>query len=195
MLPLPPQPWQHVDWTRAMVHADCHVQVQGVRYSVPYQYVGQKLEVRLARHTVEIYLGTTLVASHLRALHGRVTRLEHYPTSAQVYLRATPAACHHAAAAIGPATARLIQTLLDLPVRYRLREAQAILRLANTFADRLEVACQQALAAGNGRYRTVRGILERGLDQVLEEAPPPAPPAGAFLRGPTAFVGAGQEVR
>ena len=195
LLPLPPQPWQQVDWTTARVHADCHLQAQGVRYAVPYQYVGQHLEVRLARQTVEIYLGTTLVAAHLRAAHGRVTRLEHYPASAQAYLRATPAACHQAAAAIGPATTRLIQTLLDLPVRYRLREAQAILRLADTFAaDRLEGACQQALAAGDGRYRTVRGMLERGLDRVLEEAPPRAPFVGAFLRGPAAFGGAGQEV-
>jgi len=77
-----------------------------------------------------------------------------------------------------------------------LREAQAILRLAETFAgDRLEAACQQALAAGDGRYRTVHGILERGLDQVTVEVLPPSQSTAAFLRGPAAFVGAGQEVR
>jgi transposase len=195
MLPLPPQPWQLVRWTTALVHADCHLQAHGVRYSVPYQYVGQQLEVRLGRHTVEIYTGTTLVAAHLRAPHGRVTRLEHYPASAQAYLRATPEACHHAATALGPATAQLIQALLALPLRYRLREAQAILRLADTFADRLESACQQALAAGDGRYRTVRGILERGLDQMPPETVPAPQTAPAFLRGPTAYMDGTQEVR
>jgi len=54
LLPLPPQPWQPVTWTTALVHADCHLQVARVRYSVPSTYVGQRLEVRVSPQTVEI---------------------------------------------------------------------------------------------------------------------------------------------
>ncbi len=193
LLPLPPQPWQPVCWTSAVVHADCHLQVQGVRYSVPHPYVGQRLEVRLSPQTVEIYAGPTLVTTHLRAQQGRVTRLEHYPEGAQAFLRMTPEACLAQAHAIGPATTTLIRELLDLPVRYRLREAQAVLRLADTFAERLEAACQRALAVGDGRYRTVRGILERGTDRMALEANPVPQPVGAFLRGPAALLASAQE--
>jgi hypothetical protein len=75
--------------------------------------------------------------------------------------------------------------------RQHLREVQALLRLAERYpAVRLEGACQRATAVGDGRLRTVRGLLEQGLE------PPVEPPtmeaagttAGAFLHGPAAFV-------
>lgn len=70
LLPLPPTPWQAVQWTTAVVHADCHLQLARVRYSVPYAFVGQQLDVRVSTATVEIYAGATLVATHLRTLPG-----------------------------------------------------------------------------------------------------------------------------
>jgi transposase len=69
LLPLPARPWQPIIWTSATVHPDCHLQAKGARYSVPYRYVGQRLEVRLSPVLVEIYAGPTLVASHVRR-HG-----------------------------------------------------------------------------------------------------------------------------
>jgi hypothetical protein len=75
-----------------------------------------------------------------------------------------------------------------------LRQAQAVLRLHESHgAARLERACQRALEAGDGRFRTVRGILERHLEEALtEELPsgsgePHATRTRAFLRGPDAF--------
>ena len=57
--------------------------------------------------------------------------------------------------------------------------------------ERLERACHRASAAGDGRYRTVRGILARDLDRLDPEPEPPPPAAGAYLRGPAAFGPAG----
>jgi hypothetical protein len=62
-----------------------------------------------------------------------------------------------------------------------------VLRLGEKHGTaRLEAACARALAAGGTSYRSVRFILERGLDaQPLEGAA--APPPGlthANLRGP-----------
>jgi len=86
----------------------------------------------------------------------------------------------------------LVEQVLALPVRYRLREAQAIVRLTDRFAARVEDACQVALAVGDGRSRTVRGILERGTPLDLE-LPHTAPSVGAFLRGQAAFAALLQE--
>lgn len=192
--PLPSHPWQLVLWTTAVVHTDCHLQVQGVRYSVPYPYVGQQLEVRLSPQIVEIYLGATLVTTHLRATRGRVTRLEHYPATGQAFLRATPEACRQQASAIGPATERLIHEVLVTPTRYRLREAQAVLRLANTVAGaQLEAACRRALDSGDGRYRTVRGLLQRRIEPAAPDVMAGSS-APAYLRGPAAFQLPDQEV-
>jgi hypothetical protein len=73
-----------------------------------------------------------------------------------------------------------------------LRQAQAVLRLRDQHGDaRLERACRRALEAGDGRYRTVRGILERHLEEVPGEEAPEPRATRAFLRGPDAFVPAG----
>ncbi len=52
---------------------------------------------------------------------------------------------------------------------------------------RIEAACARAQASGDGRYRTVRGLLQHDLDTVVPETLLPAPVTRAFLRGPAAF--------
>ena len=52
----------------------------------------------------------------------------------------------------------------------------------------MERACQRALEAGDGRYRTVRGILERCLEGIADEEAPQPRATRAFLRGPEAFA-------
>ena len=94
---------------------------------------------------------------------------------------------------MGPATDRLVRERLEVHALHNLREAQAILRLAQRYdRSRLERACERALGSGDGRYRTVRGILERGLDLLPPEELPQPVTAGAFLRGPSAFVNEGK---
>jgi transposase len=189
LLPLPPRAWEPVSWTTAVVHADCHLQAAGARYSVPYQYVGQRLEVRLGANLVEVYAGTTLVAAHPRREHGRSTAMGHYPEAGQAFLRATPQACLRQAQAIGTATEAVVRRLLEVHALHTLRQVQGILRLAERFDPmRLERACARVLAAGDGRYHTVRGILERGLDALPLEESPPSGESGAYLRGADAFA-------
>jgi len=190
LLPLPAAPWEPVTWTSATVHADCHLQVAGARYSVPYQHVGQRLDVRLGARLVEIYAETTVVAAHQRRERGRSTILAHYPEAGQAFLRATPQACLRKAEAIGSATEQAVRRLLENHALHTLRQVQGILRLAERFdAVRLERACARALAAGDGRYQTVRGILERGLDAVPIEEPAGLTDTGAYLRGADSFTG------
>ncbi len=194
LLPAPPHPWEAATWTSALVGGDCHLRAGGASYSVPYQHVNQRLEVRLGARTVQIYAGATLITSHPRQAQGRATRLDHYPEAGRAFLRGTPASCLRRAQEIGPATAVLVAALLEEPTLTRLREVQSLLRLPDRYPpERLERACQRATAAGDGRYRTVRGILERELDS-LDPEPEPAPQAtGAFLRGPAAFAPAGAD--
>lgn len=187
--PLPSAPWELTTWTIAKVHADCHLTVARAQYSVPYRYVGRRLDVRLGRSTVQIYDGSALVTTHPRRAHGRATRLEHYPEAGQVFLRATPRACVEQAQTIGPAATALIRGLLITETHYHLREAQALLRLASRYpAARIEQACTLALEAGDGRLRTVRGLLEREVVHLEPAVPTAVATAGAFLRGPAAFA-------
>lgn len=193
LLALPARAWEFATWTTAKVHPDCHLQAGGARYSVPYRLVGKRLDVRRGQLIVAIYDGATLITTHVRRERGRATRLDHYPEAAQAFLRYTPQVCLQSAEAMGPATDRLVRERLEVHALHNLREAQAILRLAQRYdRSRLERACERALSSGDGRYRTVRGILERGLDLLAPEELPQPVNAGAFLRGPSAFVNEGK---
>lgn len=65
--PLPASPYEMSEWKKARVHPDYHVQVGDCFYSVPYQLVGQQVEVRATQSTVEIFHDGERVASHLRS--------------------------------------------------------------------------------------------------------------------------------
>ena len=48
-----------------------------------------------------------------------------------------------------------------------LRAAQGVIRLVKRYGPtRLEAACERALSFNNARYRAVKTILEKGLDQL-----------------------------
>jgi transposase len=46
--PLPAAPYQFADWRKARVNIDCHIEVEGGYYSVPYALLRQPVEVRLS---------------------------------------------------------------------------------------------------------------------------------------------------
>ena len=170
---LPQERFDLVAAYRAKVHRDCHVVVNSRYYSVPSYLIGKEVEVYVGRRVVEIYDGTTLVTTHLRAREPgeRQTRMEHYPAEKRAYLANPPARCRERAREIGEACAEVVDGLLDDRPYDRLRSVQALLRLVEKVGkQRLEKACARALAYGDGRYRRIKTILEAGLDRVpLEE--------------------------
>ena len=187
--PVPARPWERAEWLLARVQSDCHVRAGGAWYSVPATAVRRQVAIRLSAKLVEIYDGTQLLATHVRIARGRSTRTEHYPLAGRMFLTQNPAACRQQAEAIGPATAALVTALLADTSLTRLREAQAVLRLTERYpAARVEQACTRAMAVEDGHVRTVRAILDHGLDAVPREEPTAPVVSGAFLRGAHAFA-------
>jgi hypothetical protein len=67
------------------------------------------------------------------------------------------------------------------------------LRLGQKYgSERLEAACQRALKIESASYRSVRSILERGLDQQVDSAvePAPYPRVHENVRGASYYGGA-----
>jgi transposase len=187
--PLPASPFEIVSWHQAKVALDCHIQVHNTLYSVPYQYVGKRLDVKLGSKIVEIYLDYELVKTHLRGGKGqRITDWNDYPPEKAAFFQRTPQWCLHKASQIGPSTRETVESLLKEHALHYLRQCQGILRLGDTYGEeRLEQACARANVFGDPSYRTVKTILERGLDKqppLLE----PVRTSGAFLRGPESFI-------
>ena len=50
--PLPPYPFELATWKKATVGPNYHISVERMNYSVPFEYIRQKVDVRLTRATV-----------------------------------------------------------------------------------------------------------------------------------------------
>lgn len=181
LLPLPRDPFLDFAIRPATVQIDCHVVVDGSAYSVPYQWVGTKVEVHLYDAFVQIYQGTTLLASHPRMAKGqRSTRLEHYPADKAVYLQRTPDVCRMQAAEIGPACTEVIEGLLTSRPVDKLRAAQAVIGARERYGDaQVEAACARALQYGDPSWKRIKGILHLGPVDATET--PVAKPAYHYV--------------
>ncbi len=166
--PLPDVPPELAVWAKVKVHGDCHVQFEQCRYSVPYTLVHQSLWLRASDTTVRIYQAHELKAIHARLKHpgDRSTLDEHLPPNALAFKMRDPQWCLKQASEIGEHCKSLIIRLFNDKVLDNLRAAQGIVGLRKRYGQaRLNAACLRALTFDNIRYRTVKQILEKGLDQ------------------------------
>jgi transposase len=187
---LPLEPFEMATWTTAKVGPDCHVQVGRSLYSVPYIYVGKTLDLRLTDHMVQCFLNEELIKTHMRVTpRKRSTDWSDYPPEKARVLRETPEWCRRRAREMGDSVAWTVETLLDRHAQHYQRQARGVLRLADQYGmERLEAGCARARSFGDPSLRTIKGILERGLDQAAPVTTSRATLAGAFLRGPDALV-------
>lgn len=197
--PLPQTPYEFAQWKQAKVSIDYHVAVEGNYYSVPYQLVGERVDLRLTAHAVEAFRAGRRIASHARG-HGRGeyhTDPHHRPQAHQRYLEWSPSRLIRWATAVGPHTAQLVETILqERPhPEQGYRACLGILRLGKYYPPaRVEAAAARALAIHAHSYRSFKSILERGFDQLPLELEPAAPRRAphVHVRGPRYFTDDGR---
>jgi transposase len=154
--------------------------------------VHQALELRVTAATVECLHKGQRVASHVRsALKGRHTTVAaHMPPAHQHQAEWTPQRLERWAAKIGPGTAQAVAAILASRPHPEqgFRAALGVLRLEKSYgAERLEAACQRAVALRACRYKSIASMLDKGLDRVPAAAATTAtllPADHDNLRGP-----------
>lgn len=187
--PLPAEPYIFAQWKKATVNIDYHVAVDGHYYSVPYQLVKKKIDIRFTAQTVECLYKNKRIASHKRSYQkGRHTTVrEHMPPRHQRYLEWSPERFLRWANKIGPHTVKLTDRILSSRAypQQAYRTLLGILRLGKSYGDqRLEAACSRALIIGANSYRSIESILKKGLDsQPLPEQAPSPPVHHRNIRG------------
>ncbi len=199
--PLPTSPYDIAVWKKVTIYRDCYVSFDHAFYSVPHHLYPEPGKVWLCGGSKQVRvfdLQYHLVATHERASKPgeRKTNLAHLPPEKVPGLIQTPESLLADAEAVGQAALEIVQGLLSDPVLYRVPTAGRLIRLKNRFgASRLEAACRRALLFGDPSHKTVKAILEQGLD--LEEAPLPVslPPAVTFARSADELVGELAEVQ
>ena len=193
LLPLPSSPFELAVWKVATVQYNYHISVDKQNYSVPYEYIKQKVDVRITTHTVEVFFQGNRIASHPR-LHGRpgqYSTLEtHMPPDHQQYLQWNADRFLRWAEQIGSNTTAVIRHFLSM---YKVEQqgykaCMALLKLTDKYPpERLEAACHKALSfTPQPSYKIIQSILKTGQDKLLREEPEPVSRSASrysFTRG------------
>lgn len=193
LLPLPVTPFEVAVWKIATVQYNYHISVDKQNYSVPHEYIKQKVDVRLTSRTVEVFFGGNRIASHPR-LHGRPnqysTNENHMPPEHQKYLQWNADRFIRWAEQIGTNTAVVVRHFLTM---YKVEQqgyksCMALLKLSDTYyAERLENACAKALTFTPApSFKSIQSILKSGQDRLLSKEPEPEQAAlvrRGFTRG------------
>lgn len=193
--PLPLTPFEYAEFKRARVsRVDYHVEFERHYYSVPHALVGQEVELRVTRTTLEVLYRNRRVASHARSpiRGGYSTAPEHMPASHRAHREWSPQRLVHWAGTIGVATERVVRHILETKPHPEqgYRACLGMLALAKKYGNgRLEAACERALAICAPSRKSVASILERGLERqapaqrsLYEDAP--GLPVHGNVRGP-----------
>ena len=114
--PLPPRPFELAIWKVATVGPNYHISVERMNYSVPFEYIKQKVDVRLTRATVEVFYGGNRICSHPR-LYGRFNQYstiqEHMPPEHQKYVQWNGERFIHWAGKVGSNTQVVVHAILS----------------------------------------------------------------------------------
>ena len=150
-----------------------HISVDGMLYSVPYEYIKRKVDVRVTDTIIEIFYNHNRIASH-RRLYGRKgqysTVTEHMPANHQKYLEWNGDRFRKWAERIGTNTCKVVNAILasQRVEQQSYRSCMGLLKLADKYsAERLEAACRKALSyTASPSYKSIKNILAAGQEKI-----------------------------
>ena len=176
LAPLPATRFELADWKTATVQFNYHISVDGMLYSVPFEFIKKKVDVRVTDYTIEIFYNHNRIASH-RRLRGRTgqysTITEHMPEDHQKYLEWNGDRFRKWAERIGINTYTVVNAILTSKgvEQQTYRSCMGLLKLAEKHSDvTLEAACEKALTyTASPSYKSIKNILVTQSDKLMSE--------------------------
>ena len=167
LLELPAQPWRPVVWRKAKVNRDWHIQLDTIKYSVPHQFAGLMVDVRIIGTEITVLEGGEVIATHQEGARrgSYVTDTAHAPAKYEGMQGLwTRAYFLRQAGKVGPGCVAALTRLLDGKVieAQGFRSCMNILDLGKRGSRLLlEQACQQALEEDPYRQISYTAIKHR----------------------------------
>ena len=171
--PLPTCAFEQKTYLQAKVHPNCHVMLGKDKhhYSVPYQYIGKKVEIGYTSQTVEVYLKYERIAIHQRTRtpYRYTTNEAHLHPRHQFYQNWSQDHFIKQGMKIGPNTLRLVEQMF-LQCKHpeqAFKGCQGVLQLASKHGNhRIEEAASVCIQYDFVSYSKLDRILtltEKGL--------------------------------
>jgi hypothetical protein len=191
--PLPGTPYELATWKIATVQLNYHIAVDKMNYSVPYEYIKRRVDVRVTRQVIEVFFNNHRICSHPRlyGYPGQYSTMEaHMPPDHQAYVQWNADRFKAWARKIGPNTETTVKAILSSHKveQQGYKSCLALIKLADKYSVvRLEDACKKALFyTPLPGYKSVKTILSTGQDKIDSSSEPVTPDNAAaygFTRG------------
>ncbi len=183
--PVPEQPYDLPTYDDVKVHRDQHFCVAYALYSMPVQYVGTRVHVRVDQSMVRVYDRGVLVKTHPRQPKGgRHSDPADFPEHKMIYATRDVAALLRKAAEAGPAVSTYAQRLAEMPAQWRqMRAMYRLLGLVHRYgAAPVEKACEAALQLDVVDVTRIGRMVKLALEGSCPD-PPPDPLPDNVIRG------------
>lgn len=196
-LPLPDRVFELATWKISTVQYNYHISVDFQNYSVPYEYIKHKVDVRITKNIVEIFFENNRICSHMRLL-GRPnqysTRQEHMPPNHQKYVQWNGDRFREWATKIGEHTTLVVNMFLTTHKveQQGYKACMALLKLPDKYSTvRLENACKKALSyTPRPSFKSISAILKSGQDKACEiDTTPSSSSEFGITRGANYYAG------
>lgn len=164
--PLRANTYLYKEFKTATVGVDYHVELEGSGYSVPYQYLGKKVEITYSSSSLIIAFEGEIIAHHPKLSHPYhdSTHIEHMPKDHEYhYEKWNPRRILNWANSIGVHTAALMQSIMNSKSHQvrGYKSCMAILGFSKTYSkDALEMASVVACELNIHKVASIESMLK-----------------------------------
>lgn len=172
LMPLPASPYETAVWSTATIQPDYLITVGDCRYSVPYEFIGKKVDIRTTENSIEIFYHNQRIASHVRKMYSAepVYIPEHMPENHRRFLEYNTESFLDWGKDMGYSTLLVVKHFLYMHKveQQGYKACASLMKLADRYGtERLENACAKALSyTPSPSLKNISTILKNGQDKV-----------------------------
>lgn len=167
MLPLPKRPYEPAVWKQQTVGNDYLISDGLNKYSVPFDLIGEQVQIRLTRDLIEVYFKGSRMTSHKRLEKYSVqpvVKPEHMPDRHREYLSYNADEFREWAKTVGNSAEEVVKYFLTSgnAAEQGYKACVSLRKLANRYGTKkLEAACERMLAfTSSPSIRTIATLLK-----------------------------------
>jgi len=197
LIPLPKYHFELSEWRQATVQTNYHVACMKQNYSIPFEYIGRQVDVRITKSAVEVFFSGNRICSHPR-LYGPNNQYstveDHMPPNHRKDVEWNGDRFRNWASKYGVNTLAVVNVFLsNFKIEQQsYKSCRALLHLADKYsAHRLESACERAFTyTARPSLKSIQTILKSAQDKIPFSATNASPSSEyGFARGSQYYGG------
>ena len=175
LMPLPASPYETAVWSTATIQPDYLIKIGDCKYSVPYEFIGKKVDIRATENSIEVFYHNNRIASHVRRPYSPepIYVPEHMPENHRKFLEYNTDSFLDWGKNVGCSTLIVVKHFLYMHKveQQGYKSCASLMKLADRYGtERLENACVKALSyTPSPSLKNISTILKNGQDKVTVE--------------------------